>query len=597
VKKADAPLPADRFLIVAPTGRDAEVTGQLLRSAGVETEVDRSGDRLYEAIAAGAGAGAVITDDALSRLQTARLRDAIERQPPWSDFPFVLLVRRGETREGSRQIEELINVTILERPLHPATLVSAVRSAIRGRRRQRLAADYLAEREAAEAQLRELAETLEQKVAERTRDLASANDRLTAEIAERERAEARLVQAQKMEAIGQLTGGVAHDFNNLLTAIVGSLELLLRRTDDEKLRRLAGNALQAAERGAKLTAQLLAFSRRQRLTPSPLDVNSVISGMSDLLSRSIGGEIRVEMALADGLARALADPTQLEVMLLNLAINARDAMPGGGRLLISTRALEQVPEALEAELAPGRYVVISVADDGVGMPPEVLEHAFEPFFTTKPQGKGTGLGLAQLYGFAKQSGGTARIESQVGEGTAVTIYLPVTDALAEAARSPDGETGRHDFGRILLVDDDEQVRGVAAAMATELGFDVTSAASGDEALRLLGQESFRLLITDVAMPGMNGVELARRARRIAADMPILFASGYADLQTFGRGLTDECMIRKPFRLAEMAARIHQVLDDQGKCSDGAAAGAAAEIEFLGVADPSERRPGDRFRLN
>ena len=571
----------DRFLIVAPNGRDAEVIGQLLRSASLAFAIDPAADRLFAAVASGSEAGAVVTDDALARLDTDRLRAAIERQPPWSDFPVVLLVRRGETREGSRAIEELVNVTVLERPLHPATLISAVRSAIRGRRRQRLAAAYLAEREAAEARLRDLADTLEQKVSERTRDLAAANDRLTAEIAEREIAEARLVQAQKMEAIGQLTGGVAHDFNNLLTAIVGSLELLLRRTDEEKLRRLAGNALQAAERGARLTAQLLAFSRRQRLTPAPLDVNRIIAGMGDLLARSIGAHVEVETRLEEGLARALADPTQLEVMILNLAINARDAMPGGGRLLIATRNLESVPEPLAAELSPGRYVAICVADTGVGMAPEILQRAFEPFFTTKPQGKGTGLGLAQLYGFARQSGGSVRIDSEERRGTSVTIYLPATDAEAEVARNAPAEGLRPRRGRILLVDDDEDVRGVAAAMVAELGYEVATAAAGEEALRLLEGGRFQLMVTDVAMPGMNGVELGRRARRLAPDMPILFASGYADVQTFGVELSDEALLRKPFRISEVAARLHHLIE----------AGPAPSARSLFAVPVAEGEPG------
>ena len=553
----------DNFLVVAPAGRDAEVIGQLLRSASLPFATDAGGDRLFAAIASGGDAGAIVTDDALARLDADRLRAAIERQPPWSDFPFVLLARRGETRQGSRAIEELVNVTVLERPLHPATLISAVRSAVRGRRRQRLAAAYLAEREAAEARLRELADTLEQKVVERTRDLAAANDRLTAEIAEREIAEARLVQAQKMEAIGQLTGGVAHDFNNLLTAVVGSLELLLRRTDDEKLRRLAGNALQAAERGARLTTQLLAFSRRQRLTPAPLDVNRIIAGMSDLLSRSIGPHVEVATRLEDGLSRALADPTQLEVMILNLAINARDAMPSGGRLLIETRSLAAVPEPLAADLAEGRYVAISVTDTGIGMSPEILQRAFEPFFTTKPQGKGTGLGLAQLYGFARQSGGTVRIDSEEGRGTSVTIYLPGTDAQAETARDAPAEGLSRRRGRILLVDDDDDVRAVAAAMIAELGYEVATAAEGVEALGLIEAGRFQLMVTDVAMPGLNGVELARRARRLAPDLPILFASGYADVHTFGAELSEETVLRKPFRISEVAARIHQLLEGGG----------------------------------
>ncbi|MFL6857490.1 MAG: response regulator [Allosphingosinicella sp.] len=565
----DSLHPENDFLIVAPSGRDAQVIAQLLKSASIGCATD-DGEKLLRALADGNAGGAIVTDDALARIDVARLREAIERQPPWSDFPFVLLSRRGETREGSRQIEELVNVTVLERPLHPATLISAVRSAVRGRMRQRLAAEYLQERERAEAQLRELAGTLEHKVLERTRDLAAANDRLTAEIAEREKAEARLVQAQKMEAVGQLTGGIAHDFNNLLTAVVGSLELLLRRTQDEKLRRLADNALQAAERGAKLTAQLLAFSRRQRLTSVPLDPNSIIEAMRDMVTRTIGPHIVIETALAPDLWRALADPTQLEVMILNLAINARDAMPQGGSLRIETRNLSQVPASLAVDLAPGEYVAISVVDTGTGMPPEVLQHAFEPFFTTKAQGKGTGLGLAQLYGFAKQSGGIARIDSEEGKGTRVTILLPRTHARAEAVKAIAEENGGRRRGRVLIVDDDPNVLEVAAALVAELGFEVTPAPSGDAALQRLEAEKFDLLVTDVAMPGMNGVEVARAARRIAPAMPVLFASGYADLQTFGADLGKEILLKKPFRITEVAARIQQVLDGGGGGLDQAA---------------------------
>jgi signal transduction histidine kinase len=552
----------DRFLVIAPAGRDARVLGQLLGSANLDYDTDEDGNALLAALVAGEAAGAIVTDDALSRIDPARLREAIEHQPPWSDFPFVLLARRGDTRQGSRSIEELVNVTILERPLHPASLVSAARSALRGRLRQRLAARHLEELERARGELRELADTLEAKVRERTRDLASANDRLTAEIAERERAEARLLQAQKMEAVGQLTGGIAHDFNNLLTAVVGSLDLLLRRTDDEKLRRLAGNALQAAERGARLTSQLLSFSRRQRLSPTPVQPNDVVSGMGDMLARTIGSHVRVETRLDPGLWKALADPTQLEVMMLNLAINARDAMPGGGRLTISTANIEEVPPGLAAELSPGEYVAIAVSDTGSGMPPAVLARAFEPFFTTKPQGKGTGLGLSQLYGFAKQSGGTARIESREGEGTKVTIYLPRTIEAAAAEPVLAIETRAASRARLLVVDDDDDVRQVAAAMVEEIGYEVVSVDSGQAALKALEGQHFALLLTDVVMPGMSGVELARRVRQLHPKLPILFASGYADVQTFGAELTDERVLKKPYRIAEVAARITGLLGEQ-----------------------------------
>lgn len=548
------------FLIIAPQGRDSEVVRQLLASAGVEAVIDSSGELLLDGLLEGHAAGAIITDEALNRLDPVKLAEAIANQPPWSDFPFVLLARRGGTREGPKAVEAAMNATVLERPLHPASLISATRAAMRARERQRLAAEHLAERERAEKSVRELADTLEQKVGERTRDLANANDRLTAEIAERERAEARLIQAQKMEAIGQLTGGIAHDFNNLLTVVVGSLDLVLRRCKEEPILRLASNALQAAERGAKLTSQLLAFSRRQRLSPAAVDINKIVTGMRDMLARSIGPHVQIDTLLDCDTWPALADPTQLEVMLLNLAINSRDAMEHGGHIRIVTRNVHAVPKSLAAELEPGEYICISVSDDGPGMPPDVLTHAFEPFFTTKSRGKGTGLGLAQLYGFAKQSGGAARISSELGSGTTVSIYLPRTHE--KVADDAHGRLERHLAARakILLVDDDEDVRTVASETVKELGYEVTAVASAQEAIAKLRSDQFDLLITDVAMPGMNGVELARHVRKIDGHMPILFSSGYADVQTFGEELSDETVLKKPFRIADVAARIEATLE-------------------------------------
>jgi signal transduction histidine kinase/ActR/RegA family two-component response regulator len=555
-------LSPDRFLVVAPAGRDADVVCELLKSAGLSHEIDNKGETLLHALMTGDGGGAIVTDEAVGRIDRDRLREAIEHQPPWSDFPFILLSRRGEARQGWRAIEELVNVTVLERPLHPATLLSAARSALRGRHRQRLAARHLEDLERARAELRELADTLEEKVEARTLDLAAANDRLVKEIAEREKAEARLLQAQKMEAVGQLTGGIAHDFNNLLTAVVGSLDLLLRRTDDEKLRRLARNALQAAERGADLTSQMLSFSRRQRLTPTSIDPNRIISDMGDMLARTIGPHIRVETRLEPDLWLALADPTQLEVMILNLAINARDAMPGGGRLTIATRNEASVPAAVASELDPGEYVSISVADTGTGMPSWVVAKAFEPFFTTKEPGKGTGLGLAQLYGFAKQSGGTVRIDSAEGQGTTVTIFLPRTRQ-ASAAPTPLLLSPQPVCKTvILLVDDDDDVRTVAAAMIEEAGYEVECAESAAAALAKIEPGRFSLVVTDVAMPVMSGVDLARRIRELVPDLPVIFASGYADVQTFGEELSEEVLLKKPYRVSELAAAIHAALNER-----------------------------------
>ncbi|HWJ37515.1 MAG TPA: ATP-binding protein [Sphingomicrobium sp.] len=550
----------ERFFIVAPAGRDAEVVGQLLASAKIEAVVDNSGDLLLEALRDGRGSGAVVTDEALQHIGQVKLAEAVLNQPPWSDFPFVLLARRGGEREGPKSVETVMNATVLERPLHPASLISAVRAAVRARARQRLAADALAQRERAERDLRDLADTLELKVTDRTRDLAAANDRLTAEIAERQRAETRLLQAHKLEAIGQLTGGIAHDFNNLLTVVVGSLDLVLRRCDDEAVNRLARNALQAAERGAKLTAQLLAFSRRQRLSPLALDINKVIEGMRDMLARTIGPHIQIGTSLDPEMWPALADPTQLEVMLLNLVINSRDAMPQGGKIMIETHNSPSIPERLTADLEPGDYVCISVRDDGPGMPSDVLAHAFEPFFTTKSHGKGTGLGLAQLYGFAKQSGGAAHIESEIGNGTSVFIYLPRThEKVVEEVRSQH-EGGGKRRARILVVDDDEEVRIVTSETIKEIGYSVVGVGNAEDALVKLRGERFDLLITDVAMPGTNGVELARRARVIAPSMPVLFASGYADVQMFGEELSDETILKKPFRISDVVNKIEKSLE-------------------------------------
>lgn len=545
--------------MVAPAGRDADVTEQLLQSAGLAARADCDGRLLIEAIARGSHAGAILTDDALSRIDQEALVRAIDAQAPWSDFPFILLTMRGEPRRGSRAIEEIANVTILERPLHPASLISGARAALRARKRQRLAAQHLDDREQARAELRQFADTLELKVAERTRELAATNDRLTAEIAERERAEARLVQAQKMEAIGQLTGGIAHDFNNLLTAVIGSLDLLLRRTDDEKIRRLANAALQAGERGATLTSQLLSFSRRQRLSPTPVEPNRIVESMGDLFRRTIGETVSVELDLAPDIWRAMADPTQLEMVLLNLAINARDAMPGGGGVRIATRNMDAVPAVLAGELAPGEYVTIEVADTGTGMSRDVLARAFEPFFTTKEQGKGTGLGLAQVYGFARQSGGTVRVSSREGQGTTVILYLPRTKRTEKIAVCDAFSPVSNDNARVLVVDDDDDVRAIVTQMIEEIGYEVVAATDGADALRQFAKGAFSIVLTDVVMPGMSGVDLAAQIRRSAPQVPILFASGYADFATFGDELASETVLKKPYRIAEVAARVANAL--------------------------------------
>ncbi|WP_281394494.1 ATP-binding protein [Muricoccus pecuniae] len=377
----------------------------------------------------------------------------------------------------------------------------------------------------------------------------------------RDLAEARH-QAQKMEAIGQLTGGVAHDFNNLLMAITGGLDIALRRVEDERVLRVLRNAAVAAERGGNLTRQLLAFARRNPIAVRPVDANGLVARMVEMLHRTLGGRIEVATRLARELRPVLADETQLELVLLNLAVNARDAMPEGGNLTIETSNLP--PGSPAAGLDPGDYVLVTVADTGHGMSAELLEHVFEPFFTTKDVGKGTGLGLSQVYGVMRSLGGAVRIASAPGEGTTVSLFLRVSEAPARGeAAAVSIAPGRR--ARILLADDDVQVRSAAAEMLREIGHEVEEAAGGEEALRALGapQASFDLLLTDYAMPCMTGAELAAAARRLRPGLPVLFATGYAAGNALEAERAAGCVVEKPFRLADLAAAVRGCLGKGG----------------------------------
>ncbi len=391
-----------------------------------------------------------------------------------------------------------------------------------------------------------------------------------AELAE---AQDQLRQAQKMEAVGQLTGGIAHDFNNLLQVVIGNLEILQRNLpeDSARLRRSAENAMNGARRAAGLTARLLAFSRRQPLDPRPVDVNGLVAGMSELLGRTLGETVRLETALSDGLWQVQADPNQLENAMLNLAVNARDAMPDGGRLTIETAnaRLDRAYAARNAETAPGEYVAIAASDTGVGMDKQTLDRVFEPFFTTKEVGKGTGLGLSQVYGFVKQSGGHVKIHSAPGEGTSVRIYLPrfVGDAAEvgeETCEAPAPAGSRAET--VLVVEDSAEVRAYSAEVLRELGYRVLEAADGPAALAVLERPvgaRVDLLFTDVILPsGMTGTALAERARALRPGLKVLFTTGYA------RGADDRSdgldpgveLIAKPFTYADLALRARAVLD-------------------------------------
>jgi len=391
------------------------------------------------------------------------------------------------------------------------------------------------------------------------------------DISAQRRAEEALRQAQKMEAVGQLTGGVAHDFNNLLTVITGNLETLQRRlAPDSKLHRQIDAALRGTERAATLTHRLLAFSRRQTLDPKPVEPNRLVVGMSDLLRRTLGEAISVETVVAAGAWRIRCDPNQLESAILNLAVNARDAMPNGGKLTIETANVhvDDAYAAAQGDMTAGQYVVISVTDTGTGMTREIAEKAFEPFFTTKAIGHGTGLGLSQVYGFAKQSGGHTKIYSEPGAGTSIKLYLPrfadpatADEAIVEIAVVPVGTRQE----TILVVEDDEDVRQHTVELLRELGYDVIEAPDGPSALYLIDRGSdIQLLFTDVALPGgMNGRELAEAARRRAPELKVLFTTGYARNAVMRHGALDPDveLIVKPFTYASLATKIRDVLGD------------------------------------
>ena len=390
-------------------------------------------------------------------------------------------------------------------------------------------------------------------------------------------AEGQLRQAQKMEAVGQLTGGVAHDFNNLLTGVLGNLELLDARLHDERLRKLVDAATRSARRGAMLTEQLLAFSRRQHLAPKPTDLNAVVGGMSDMLRRTLGGTVIVQTALPDDLWPALVDVTQIEVAILNLAINARDAMPLGGKVQIGTRNIPASDRRDRPEDLPsgGDYVALSVADTGEGMSAEVVDRAFEPFFTTKELGKGTGLGLSQVYGLARQSGGTARIRSRQGGGTTVELYLPRAGGeLGAGAEGPaasvveDAQAGRR--GTVLVVDDQDEVRDVVLAHLEALGYRTVPAANGRLALDLLSESGGGIdaLLVDHAMPGLSGLEVIRAAREARRSLPVVLMTGYVDTDALGKRVDGVVLLKKPFRRQELAA----ALDAAPQLTAAAAAG-------------------------
>jgi len=549
----------ERILLLALRGRDAQVIEQLLSRQGHATKVCDSADDMARELALGAGT-ALITEESLASTDRRKLAEWLVDQPPWSDFPFILLStkRSGRrTSDASKTLAELGNVIVLERPIHGETLASAVSSSLRGRRRQYEARRHLAEMQSAEERLTQMNGSLETRIQARTEELSEANNRLMQEVSERERVQSALVQSQKMEAVGQLTGGIAHDFNNLLTVIFGNLEMIQRRTEEERTARLADFAAQAAERAAKLTHQLLAFSRTQRLTLKPVDLNALIEGMSDLLARTIGPQIEIVMDLDPSQPWAMADANQLELAILNLSINARDAMADGGVLTISST----VSPASDGVLQSGDYGVISVRDTGSGIPPHLLTKVFDPFFTTKPIGKGTGLGLSQVFGIAQQSGGTVQVDSVEGAGTVLRIWLPLSAAaeLSDAAGAMSLLARDRHQSRILVVDDDPGVRRFIVECLQMLGHEVTQAATGQDGLALLEVDSPDLLIVDFAMPGMNGVDVVQAVRRRWPELSIILATGYANMETVEKVMDLGQVLKKPFRIDDLDFAVRSAL--------------------------------------
>jgi signal transduction histidine kinase/CheY-like chemotaxis protein len=667
-------------------GRDAGVAAALIREAGYYANVCADLATLMHEIEGGAGL-AVIADEAIKTADLRGLTRWLNDQPSWSDFPIVLLTHQGggpERNPDAARLGQLLgNVTFIERPFHPTTLVSIVGSAVRGRRRQyqtrailadltesegllqtalnaghlgalelhlpefeleasdtcagffgrlrgepfsfadlqaavhpddlerrrevldhaiRTGRDYsieyrniwpdgsqhwvdvraravrrsdgsikslvgvcsditarktadierdnlLAQLAAERTALAELTETLEQRVEQRTADLMK-------EVAAREKAQEQLRQAQKMETIGQLTGGVAHDFNNLLMAVMGNLDLLRKRLpDDPRLRRLVDGAMQGAQRGASLTQRLLAFARQQDLRAVSVDLGDLIRGMGNLLERSLGPRVVLGLDIPAGLPPARIDPNQLELAILNLAINARDAMPDGGRIEI--RVAEHQTRN-DPALKPGRYLKLSVIDSGSGMTPEILKRAIEPFFSSKPLGKGTGLGLSMVHGLVVQLGGTLQLSSTVGKGTSATMVLPVATVAPEAEVSTPATQRRKRSAVILFVDDDPLIAMSTTEMLEDLGHRVIGANSGLHALDILKSgEQVDLMMTDHVMPGMTGIELAAASRVVRPSLPILLATGYAELPEGAQ--LDLPRLAKPYHQDQLRDRLDQLL--------------------------------------
>jgi signal transduction histidine kinase len=545
----DALTPAPGFPQTLPGGPAWRAFLKERHSAGtMETELPFPGPDEPKLARVLVGCGAVFM------LIGGKPRIAVEE---FAEAPLLPALLRAE----AEQLASIGLVTAAREATNRATKLAAALDKARAEVRHK--ADNLAQTlrraDQLNEQLKRLNETLEQRVSE--------------EIRERLQAEEALRQAQKMEAVGQLTGGVAHDFNNLLTVIMGGLDSIKRETEKQssdidipRLRRMQALAFQGAERAAALTSRLLAFARRQPLAPKPINLNKLVGGLSELLRRTLGEIIELESVSAAGLWLAHADPAELENALMNLAINARDAMPDGGKLTIETANVsldESYVSTLVEPVPPGQYAMLAVSDTGEGMSKETIDRVFEPFFTTKKAGKGTGLGLSQVYGFVRQSGGHIRVYSEPGEGTTVKLYLPRD--LGPEAPASEPTVSRVDGGSetILVVEDHEGLREYSAGVLRELGYCVLEAADGQAALELLNERpDVDLLFTDVVLPGLNGRQLADDASELRPDLKVLFTTGYTRNAIVHNGRLDDdvSLITKPFTFVALATKVRKMLD-------------------------------------
>lgn len=504
-------------------------------------------------------------------LIAANIRQVVIEQPLRN--AVIALVSGGAATLLLTSIAALFLWRLIARPLRSLTLVSRRLGKFSGPIQVKTKLnEFIALRDAmseASQQLNAHSAELESKVAERTAELVRATDLVRAEAAERQRVEAMLAQAQKMEAVGNLTGGVAHDFNNLLQVVGGNLELLRKEPGlSEKAQTRLTNALAGVSRGAQLAAQLLAFGRRQALEPKVINVGKLIRGMDDLLRRTLGEEIEIETIVAGGLWHTSVDPTNMENALLNLAINARDAMNGAGRLTIEAgnSYLDDAYVRWNPEATPGQYVVISVTDTGSGMAPDVLAKVFEPFFSTKPVGKGTGLGLSMVYGFVKQSQGHVKIYSEVGHGTTIKLYLPRSSKAEDVISDDAGQPLIGGTETVLVVEDDEAVRDTVVSMLEELGYQVLKAPDAQSALSVVESGSpINVLFTDVIMPGpLKSAELARKAKALIPGLAVLFTSGYTENSIVHGGRLDDGvhLLSKPYTREALARKLRFVLSSE-----------------------------------